>query len=144
MGDFRTDRTRYPTYGAYVKTARDRVRRVATDWDLPEDVIDALVLLTSELVTNAVIHVQPASSREIGVTLRLTPVSVRLEVRDSGEETPTVRPLSAEEENGRGLILVRHFADDWGTLIQVVGKTVFAEIGLQHRTHVSCAGVGSV
>ncbi|MET7741998.1 ATP-binding protein [Streptomyces sp. NPDC005385] len=131
MGDFRTDRTRYPTHGAYVKTARDRIQKTASDWGIPKSVVDDLALITSELVTNAVLHVSPASSREIGVTLYLSPSLVRLEVRDSSYETPVVRQATQEEQNGRGLLLVSLLANRWGSREQVVGKTVFAEIDLK-------------
>ncbi|MEU5197272.1 ATP-binding protein [Streptomyces scabiei] len=141
MGDFKTARSRYPTNTAYVRTARDRVRRVALDWGLTESVTDDLALLTSELVTNAVIHVGSATGREIGVTLRLSPECVRLEVRDSGATLPTPREPDQEDQNGRGLLLVGMLADRWDVITQVVGKTVFAEIDLKKPTPVSSKGV---
>lgn len=131
MGDFRTDRTRYPTHSAYVKPARDRVRQTAKEWSLPESVVDDLALIASELVTNAVQHVDVDAGREIGVTLFLSPLNIRLEVRDSGEYLPTPREPSNDEQSGRGLILVRLIANRWGFKEQVVGKTVFAEIDLK-------------
>ncbi|WP_328494125.1 ATP-binding protein [Streptomyces sp. NBC_00414] len=144
MSGFRTDRMRYPNRSAYVKTARDRVRTVATDWGLAESVVDDLALVVSELVTNAVLHVGPVGSREIGVTLFLNPEYVRVEVRDSGTGLPVVKPLSAGEPDGRGLILVRHLADRWDALPQVVGKIVFAEIDLKSSTPLAGCGVGHV
>lgn len=141
MGDFRTDRTRYPTHSAYVKSARDRVRRVAREWGLAESVVSDLALLASELATNAVLHVIPSSAREFGVTLRLTPEVVRLEVRDSGNGVPTTREPSDDEQNGRGLVLVGFLADRWDVITQVVGKTVFAEIDLKKTSPAECKGV---
>lgn len=144
MGDFRTDRARYPTHNAYVKTARDRVRRTALDWGLTESVASDLALLASELATNAVLHVIPSSAREFGVTLRLTPDVVRLEVRDTGNGVPNQREPSEDEQNGRGLLLVEFLADRWDVITQVVGKTVFAEIDLKKSTPRECKGVACV
>jgi anti-sigma regulatory factor (Ser/Thr protein kinase) len=144
MGDFRTDRTRYPTHSAYVKSARDRVRRVAREWGLAESVITDLVTLVSELATNAVLHVTPGNAREFGVTLRLSPECVRLEVRDTGNGVPVPREPSEDEPNGRGLLLVEFLADRWDVITQVVGKTVFAEIDLKQSTPARCTGVAHV
>ncbi|MDQ0907775.1 serine/threonine-protein kinase RsbW [Streptomyces canus] len=143
MGEqFRTDRTRYPTHRAHVKSARDRVRRVAFEWDLEESVITDLALIASELFTNAVLHAHPARGREIGVTLVLSPGCVRLEVRDAGNALPTAREPSDDDPTGRGLLLVGTLADRWDVITQVVGKTVFAEIDLQKSTTRYGMGVG--
>lgn len=144
MGDFRTDRTRYPTHTAYVRPARDRVRGVALDWGMAESLADDLALVASELVTNAVLHVGSNSGREIGVTLRLSPECVRLEVRDSGASLPTPREASDGDQSGRGLFLVGMLADRWDTITQVVGKTVFAEFDLKDSTPSCCNGVAHV
>ncbi|WP_328937692.1 ATP-binding protein [Streptomyces tauricus] len=122
-----------------MKPARDRVQSVAREWGLTESVVSDLALLASELVTNAVIHVGSSAGREIGVTLRLSPECIRLEVRDSGYALPTPREPTNAEQSGRGLILVKALADRWDVITQVVGKTVFAEIDLK-ATPVSCDG----
>ncbi|MBT2365229.1 ATP-binding protein [Streptomyces sp. ISL-10] len=140
MEDFRTDRTRYPTRSAYVKPARDRVQRVAREWGLTEALVSDLTLLASELVTNAITHGR-VQGREIGVTLTQTPDRVRIEVRDAGDGLPKEQNPTAEDLNGRGLILVGILADEWGVITQVVGKTVFAEIYLKQETPVGCNGV---
>lgn len=144
MGDFRTDRARYPAHRAHVKSARDRVRRVAFEWELPIPLISDLTLITSELFTNALLHAHPPVGREIGVTLVLTPECVRLEVRDAGGSLPAVQTPSDDDQAGRGLLLVAVLADRWDVITQVVGKTVFAEIDFNGSTPVGCKGVAHV
>src|ERR1044072_6002837 len=141
MDDFRTDRMRYPTHGAYVKTARDHVEKIARHWGLRESLVGDLRLLASELVTNAIMHAHVPRGREIGVTLALSPEAVRLEVRDAGDGNPATREPTPEDLNGRGLLLVDLLDDEWGVITQVVGKIVFAEIRLKSPTHVECNGV---
>lgn len=144
MGDFRTDRTRYPTHPAHVKSVRDRVSTVAREWGLKASMIETLALIASELVTNAMLHAGAPRGREIGVTLVLSPDCVRLEVRDAGDTLPAVREPSNDDQHGRGLIMVGLLADRWNVITQVVGKTVFAEIDLQSATPAKNNGVAHV
>lgn len=144
MDAFESDRSRYTTDSAYVKAARDHIRRVATHWGLPDSVVSDLALLTSELATNVVLHVGQANSKEFGVTLRLSPDFVRLEVRDAGAGKLTVQDPTADEMSGRGLFLVDMLADVWGITTQVLGKVVFAEISLVTPTPANRKGVTRV
>lgn len=48
------------------------------------------------------------------------------------ERMPTVRPVpepGAPRECGHGLLLVEELADRWGVVPELIGKTVWAEIG---------------
>lgn len=74
-----------------------------------------VVLLTSEIVTNAVVH--PATRWAEGIGLRIFTYAegVRVEVDDAG---PGFDPMLLTEpgpERGRGLFLVDRFASQWGT-----------------------------
>ncbi|MER7129161.1 ATP-binding protein [Streptosporangium saharense] len=81
-------------------------------------VLDDVLLLLSEVVTNAVTHSD--SGREPGgqVTVRMTyaPGDIRVEVADEGSSTsaPTVRTPGLDEDGGRGLWLVNLLATTWG------------------------------
>lgn len=73
------------------------------------------LLLTSELVANAVVHGAPP------VTLRIFRLSevVRIEVADGGVATTRrhdAHTWSTDSEGGRGLLLVSSLAADWGWL----------------------------
>ena len=83
---------------------------------------DDAVLVTSELVTNAVVHA--ASSTRLRATLHAG--RLRLEVYDDSVEPPRPRDNS-ETAGGYGLQFVASLADDWGWSPTPTGKLVWAE-----------------
>jgi anti-sigma regulatory factor (Ser/Thr protein kinase) len=91
-----------------VREARQFVRSTTTYLDA--DRLDDLLILTSELVTNAVLHAR--TPLEVGITV--TDDAVVICVADSADGTPTHQAPSDGRENGRGIMLVRELADDWG------------------------------
>ena len=74
-----------------------------------EDVIDTVLLLTSELVTNAVIHAR--TEIEVGITVSSRSVLVTVHDKDLGRS----EPAGTGREGGRGLGIVDALADDTGT-----------------------------
>lgn len=74
-----------------------------------------VVLLTSEIVTNAVVHPGSRTSDGIGLRIFTYPDGVRVEVEDAGEGFDPGAPRVPEPERGRGLLLVDRFASRWGT-----------------------------
>ena len=68
------------------------------------------MLLASELITNALEH----GSGAITVLVTTRPDQVRVEVTDESPMRPTARTANAEDENGRGLLIVEHLATAWG------------------------------
>lgn len=94
----------------------ERLRRT----DLTPDA----VLLASELVTNAVEH----AGGPIMLTATYLDHTLRVEVHDTRPEAPSLRPLTAAEETGRGLHLVRLIANQWATTPQPDGKTIWFEL----------------
>jgi anti-sigma regulatory factor (Ser/Thr protein kinase) len=88
---------------------------IAGDGDLPTAVREDVLLLVTELVTNAVQHGGVGSEGRLEVELRLWPALVRVEVVDPGTEFMRVRPrLSREDPGGWGLVLVDRIAARWG------------------------------
>jgi anti-sigma regulatory factor (Ser/Thr protein kinase) len=81
--------------------------------------LDDVLLLLSEVVTNAVAH--SASGRTAGgrLTVRVTLVAlgVHVEVADAGSATsaPVARVVEADSDGGRGLWLVNQIATAWGS-----------------------------
>jgi anti-sigma regulatory factor (Ser/Thr protein kinase) len=94
--------------------------------------VDTAVLLTSELVTNAVMH---SSSRCAGGTVSVLIMEsagrLRIEVADEGSElsSPVVRG-DVYASDGHGLYLVQTLADQWGYLRDNNGTTVWFRLAL--------------
>lgn len=78
---------------------------------LSQQDLDAAVLLTSELVTNAMLH---TNSEEVEVRIRLGPGSIRIGVRDDDAASPAPAAPAQEETSGRGLQIVETLSDAWG------------------------------
>ena len=75
-----------------------------------------LTLLTSELVTNAVIHPGPDANAPIGLRITVYPGRVRVEVSDSGAGfDPANLPPGPRETGGHGLVVVSGLSSRWGT-----------------------------
>lgn len=117
-------RTELPPDESSVRTARGITRRHLTIWGRAAH-SEAAELLVSELVTNAVRH---APGGPIRLTLTLRPAGLRGEVEDAGADLPLIRPSSAEDESGRGLLLVEHIATRWGCRPSGGGKAVWFDI----------------
>jgi hypothetical protein len=83
-------------------------------------------LLTSELVTNALVH----TDRDAVLTATVgSHGGLRVEVRDFAARRPRLRMPNADDcTNGRGLILVQSLADAWGVRAHGVGKVVWFEL----------------
>ncbi len=110
-----------------VPDARSFVAAVVEAAEAP--VTDDLLLVASELITNAVRH----GTGEIEVRVGVGPGSVRLEVLDEGHvhvtEPPAVMPVDGP--GGWGLHLVRALAQAWGSGYDAHGRTlVWAEVSL--------------
>lgn len=92
---------------------------------VPEELRQTAALLTSELVTNAVLH----TATDVTVTAEVAPDAVRVEVADGSTELPTVKDYGADAATGRGLTVLDSLADQWGTRIDDLGKVVWFELG---------------
>lgn len=105
--------------------ARRFVRQTLTKAKLPSEVIDTVELLTSELVTNIILHAGVPGE----LTVRVLPSAVRVQVRDREAALPRLQMTKELSESGRGLLLVDALADDWGVEPGRDGKTVWFEVG---------------
>lgn len=106
-----------------VRAAREFTLATLTRWHV-DDRHDDIRLCVSEVASNALLHGVPPG-RDFCVRLSLDGPVLRVEVRDSGDGWPTVRPPDAEGSDGRGLFLVRELADGFGVTEHVPGKTVW-------------------
>jgi anti-sigma regulatory factor (Ser/Thr protein kinase) len=92
---------------------RDAV--MAFDSGLPEQAQGDLVLLATELFTNAVRHSGATARDRIWLRLERRPGSARIEVTDPGPGfIPNARTPGARQVSGRGMFLLDQLADRWG------------------------------
>ncbi|MFJ5548434.1 ATP-binding protein [Streptomyces sp. NPDC093225] len=95
-----------------------------------EPLAETLILLISELVTNAVVHTGcPAVLRML-----FGGPGVRLEVADSSAQPPAPRHAEGDDTNGRGLELVDGLADRWGWAPEGAGKRIWCEVDRSQKT----------
>jgi anti-sigma regulatory factor (Ser/Thr protein kinase) len=104
-----------------VALARSLVRDTLVGFD--GDARDVALLLTSELVTNAILHAR--TPVQLGVLVDGDRALVC--VADRLPESPALSPRahSHDRPGGRGLALVEDLADTWGTTTYTGGKTVW-------------------
>ncbi|MEV5218916.1 SpoIIE family protein phosphatase [Streptomyces syringium] len=120
--------------GRSVASARSFVRDTLQGWGFP-DVIDDAVVLTSELVTNAVVHAGTAADV---LCVRLD-TGVRVEVADRypERELPLQSPGrhfgGVDREGGRGLLLCSALAGRWGVEYSATHKKVWFQLDLPDR-----------
>jgi len=92
------------------------------------DLLDDVLLLISELVTNAVRHGVPP----ILVAIECDDTSLHVRVRDGSPALPARREVGLESEGGRGMTLVELLTNTWGVEPVAdddgVGKEVWFEL----------------
>lgn len=115
-----------------VSEARRFAREVLADWGL-DDLLDDVVLLTSELVTNAVTHAGTP------MTVAVVREADRLRI-DVFDQHPTrVLPVGANArpgagEHGRGLLITSALSTAWGVEYRRDHKRVWAAFALVETT----------
>lgn len=113
--------------------ARRFVEQVVHAWQC-ETVGDVAELLTSEVVTNAVVHgAGHGADGHIELRVRRTEGTLRVEVVDRGQDVPVVRDATSDDLGGRGMLLVDALSREWGVSRAVDGsasKAVWFELSL--------------
>jgi anti-sigma regulatory factor (Ser/Thr protein kinase) len=89
-----------------------------------DDLRDDVVLVVSEMVTNAVRHAQPP----VGLEIEATEHDVVIAVRDGSPRRPVPRSADEQAEGGRGMMLVDLLTSEHGVRPQPPGKTVWARV----------------
>ncbi|MBW3640082.1 MAG: ATP-binding protein [Actinobacteria bacterium] len=103
--------------------ARRHVRQQLVAWEL-DDLVDPVVLLTSEVVTNALLH----AGTVITVAVRRDGQGVRVEVGDGSGAQPVQRRRSTTATTGRGVQLLESVSDGWGSTAVGEGKLVWFRV----------------
>ncbi|MFE6490001.1 ATP-binding protein, partial [Streptomyces sp. NPDC057757] len=115
-----------PLTGDHAMVAHSRrfTRETLTAWGLAS-LTDWAELLTSELITNALVHAGSPVQLRLFCNRVLT-----VEVADRESETPRIRRARSEDEGGRGIHLVNELAHRWGSRRTADGKVVWFELEL--------------
>jgi anti-sigma regulatory factor (Ser/Thr protein kinase) len=120
-------RVRLTTGSAAAAESRNQLRAAIRAWNVPVDP-DVAVLLTSELVTNAIRH-------ETGETITLAVVCsgdrLRVEVHDTSCFVPVPVDAAPDAESGRGLMLVESLSAEWGCYPTPAGKAVYFTLAFE-------------
>lgn len=111
---------------ASTRVARRLLRAACAEGGLSGDLTDTAQLLTSELVTNAIIH----GRSQVTVKTSLAEGRLRVEVGDDNSRHPELRLTDDSALDGRGLHLVALLAASWGVSDQPFGKTVWFELAV--------------
>lgn len=108
-----------------IRNVRDFVGQLVDGCPVGDDV----VLLSSELATNAVLHSASGGDGTFSVSVLAESWRVRVEVHDLGSDTaPAVRRSRQLGESGAGLSLVETIADRWGFHGGQHGRVVWFEM----------------
>lgn len=99
-----------PPYPTSVGAARRFVRDVLMSRQVADEVVGTVELLTSEVVTNAILHGRagPRLVVEVG------PGVVRVGVHDMSPAPPVRRRARPDDVSGRGVMIVDELASAWG------------------------------
>ncbi|MET7358750.1 ATP-binding protein [Streptomyces sp. NPDC005562] len=132
MADHQEASVTLPSDPASVPAARKYVMRVLDDWGLPADaeVADTIRLIVSELATNAVQHTLGQSPTfTVGLELDRDE-HLRIGVTDSHPRYPKRLPAAVQQDNGRGMVIIRWLTAECGGRLSVSptdegGKTVW-------------------
>ncbi len=132
MADHQESSLTLPSAPVSVAEARRYVTDVLAEWGLPDgtEAADAVRLIVSELATNAVQHTF-GRSPSFTVDVRLDrDERLWIGVTDDHPRWPKRLPAAVQQDNGRGIVIVRFLAAESGGQVTVEptaagGKTVW-------------------
>lgn len=115
MSDFAYE---YPSNSGAPAAARREVRELDA---VPSDRLPDILIVVSELVTNAVRH-GPGEETRVQLRISVSPDRIRIEVEDRGVDRFRRSSAARDGVGGLGLRLVETLSDRWG--ITPTGPTV--------------------
>jgi anti-sigma regulatory factor (Ser/Thr protein kinase) len=127
-----TARLELPGTTAAPSVARLFIRNLCAEWGATS-VCDVAELLSSELVTNAVIHARSAVELEAAYDDKS---NLRIDVYDRSPGVVDSEPSQASDgaEGGRGLAIVSRLASRWGVETLAQGKRVWFTLANPNAT----------
>jgi hypothetical protein len=119
-------RVRLARQPAAAAEARGHVRAALCAWQAPVDP-DIAILLTSDVVTDAIMH---GAGPSVTVAIRCSRGQLRVDVYDSARSGPGPDG-PADTELRPELALVARLADDWGAFRTPAGRAVYFALRLE-------------
>ena len=116
--------TREPAAAA---EARSQVRAAICAWKVPVDP-DIAVLLTSDLVTSAVMH---GDGNTVTLAIRCSRSHLRIDLYDTSRSLPMALDEPTVAETAHGLVLIATLSTEWGSFRTPVGKVVYFTLAFQ-------------
>ncbi|HZU80799.1 MAG TPA: ATP-binding SpoIIE family protein phosphatase, partial [Acidimicrobiales bacterium] len=104
-----------------VQDAREACARTLAEWGIVGELASDVVLVVSELVTNAVMH----GRAPISLHMRATSHQLVLQAEDAESYLPRKLRPTLDDEHGRGLQVVALLAERWGARPTPTGKCVW-------------------
>ncbi|WP_411148123.1 ATP-binding protein [Streptomyces sp. A30] len=135
MADHLESSVTLPSDPASVSAARSYVLTTLAEWGLPAEteVADTIRLIVSELATNAVQHTFGQSPTFTVDVVLERDEHLRIGVTDSHPRFPKRLPAAVQQDNGRGMVIIRWLTAECGGKLRVRptregGKTVSIEV----------------
>lgn len=110
-----------------------RFVREAVAGSAPTQVLHDSILLTSELVTNAVRHAGRSADDPVEIIVSIDARTLRVTVRDRGSGFDPTEVRDRSDDGGWGLDLVRRLSSRWGVEPRPGGTDVWFEVDLSDR-----------
>jgi hypothetical protein len=107
--------------------ARGQVRAVIRAWTIPVDP-DIAVLLTSDLVTSAIMH---GNGETFMLVVRCSRGHLRIDVYDTSRSLPIGAGEPSGPGNGRGLALIAALSTEWGSFRTPAGEAAYFTLPFQ-------------
>jgi anti-sigma regulatory factor (Ser/Thr protein kinase) len=108
---------------------RQRISSELGEAGIPPALIDDVVLVATELLSNALRHAQSLPGEQLDVSWDVGDRAVSIKVTDGGgRRSPHVRHPGPAETTGRGLSIVDSLAEEWGVEEGDASATVWATL----------------
>jgi anti-sigma regulatory factor (Ser/Thr protein kinase) len=119
-------RERFDRVPESVAAVRRFVRHAISD--LPHELSESIVLMSSEVATNVVRH----AGTDYDVEVRRDARCVEVRVTDCGAGQPSMHVPDIDDPTGRGILIVDTLSDSWGTDVDPRGvqKTVWFRVAV--------------
>ena len=109
--------------------ARGRIGAELREAGLSATAMADAALVTSELLSNAILHARPLPDACVRISWILSAAAVEIVVSDGGGATrPRAARPSLSSIGGRGLGIVEHLCSSWGVRADERGSTVWAVV----------------